>query len=239
MLRHIVIYYYCYIIIKHMYRYSWLIVIKESLAFASILLPVLTVNTTNKLIQPCGRVPGVVCLSSVECDYVHILSVHKLKLNRRSRWVNVPSSSQPPGGEKTLSTSASSSSLVTNTGSVSSDSSVHTTVSNGHNRELTDQKDKERVSVSSENDSSEKLTVTREEMVKGVVIKGIVCNPKNSQKSKSSASLNPFEKRLAPKPPASVQSDSVPKTKSKSKSRGGSRNWNVLYKMFFMTLASV
>ena len=155
-----------------------------------------------------------------------VSSTSKLKLNRRSRWVNVPSSSQPPPLEKTgLSNSESSSSLVTNTGSVSSDHSSTNTISNGFS-DITDNNDKKSISVSSDNDSSEKLTVTREEMVKGVVIKGIVCNPKNSHKSKSSASLNPFEKRLAPKPPAALQSESVPKTKSKT--RGGSRNWNVL-----------
>merc|ERR1719402_1086782 len=128
----------------------------------------------------------------------------------RSRWVNVPSSTHPPGDKIALSNSMSSSSLVTNTGSVASDISSTNTVANDD------------ISSPSENDSSEKLTVTREEIVKGVVIKGIVCNPKNSQKSKSNASLNPFEKRLAPKPPDTTHTDSVPKTKSKS--RGGSRN---------------
>jgi len=124
--------------------------------------------------------------------------------------VNVPSSIHPPGDKIALSNSVSSSSLVTNTGSVASDDSSKNTVANDD------------TNSHSENDSSEKLTVTREEIVKGVVIKGIVCNPKNSQKSKSSASLNPFEKRLAPKPPDTAHADSVPKTKSKS--RGGSRN---------------
>lgn len=169
--------------------------------------------------------------SSNPADGLYVLSVlslsmsspSKLKLNRRSRWVNVPSSSQPQPPEKTagLSNSESSSSLVTNTGSVSSDHSSTNTISNGV-KDVADNNNKKSILVSSDNDSSEKLTVTREEMVKGVVIKGIVCNPKNSQKSKSSASLNPFEKRLAPKPPVTLQSDSVPKTKSKT--RGGSRN---------------
>jgi len=135
-----------------------------------------------------------------------------------SRWVNVPTSPQPLADKTGLSNSESSSSLVTNTGSVSSDNSSTTTIAN----EISETIEKKSISVSSDTDSSEKLTVTREEMVKGVVIKGIVCNPKNSQKSKSSVSLNPFEKRLAPRPPAPAQSDSVPKTKSKT--RGGSRN---------------
>ena len=60
----------------------------------------------------------------------------------------------------------------------------------------------------------EKLTVSREEIVKGVVIKGIVCNPKNIQKSTSNASLNPFEKRTAPSPP--IDSVTKPKTKKGS-----------------------
>jgi len=136
--------------------------------------------------------------------------------------VNVPSSSQPPGKLSTPSKSVSNSSLVTNTGSVSSDS-LQKTISNGGKKlELTEKNEINNSSVSSDTDVSEKLTVTREEMVKGVVIKGIVCTPKNRNKSKSVASLNPFEKRLAPKAPASIQSDSEPKTKSKK--RGGSRN---------------
>ena len=41
------------------------------------------------------------------------------------------------------------------------------------------------------------LSVTRDEMVKGVLIKGIVCTPKAK-----AGSGNPFEvKRAAPKPP--------------------------------------
>ena len=73
--------------------------------------------------------------------------------------------------------------------------------------------------VDLDNDSVEKLTITREEIVKGVVIKGIVCTPKSKKKSKSfsasKTSLNPFEKRLAPAPPTdSSLSVSVPKTKS-------------------------
>ena len=80
----------------------------------------------------------------------------------------------------------------------------------------------EKASLNLNNESQEKLTVTREEIVKGVVIKGIVCTPKSKQKSKSSSgsktSLNPFEKRLAPSPPAdSSLSDSVPKTKTKKR----------------------
>ena len=61
--------------------------------------------------------------------------------------------------------------------------------------------------------ASEKLTIPHEDHVKGVIIKGIVCTPKlkNKSKSDSIASLNPFEKRLAPKPPSSLEA--VPKTK--------------------------
>jgi len=143
--------------------------------------------------------------------------VSSLKLKPRSRWVNVPSSAMP--ADKTgVSHSVSTSSLVTNTGSVSSDNSSTSTIAN--NSVITSDRGDE--NNPSENDLSEKLTVTREEMVKGVVIKGIVCNPKNTQKTKSNASLNPFEKRIAPKPPTITESESVPKTKSKS--RGGSRN---------------
>ena len=81
------------------------------------------------------------------------------------------------------------------------------------------------------NGSTEKLTVSREEIVKGVVIKGIVCTPKtntknkNRSKSMSTTSLNPFEKRKAPNPPPIVsESESVPKTKSKNKKRGVSKS---------------
>ena len=73
---------------------------------------------------------------------------------------------------------------------------------------------------------TEKLTVSREEIIKGVVIKGIVSTPKAGHKKKdrsktvSTSSLNPFEKRKAPNPPAPPPpSDSVPKTKT-AKKRG-------------------
>ena len=85
--------------------------------------------------------------------------------------------------------------------------------------------------LENQNGSSEKLTVSREEIVKGVVIKGIVCTPKtntknkNRSKSMSTTSLNPFEKRKAPNPPPIVsESESVPKTKSKNKKRGVSKS---------------
>ena len=72
------------------------------------------------------------------------------------------------------------------------------------------------------NEYSEKLTVQREELVRGVVIKAIVSTPKTkSKKARSSSvtasttSLNPFEKRQAPKPPSLPES--VPKTKSKKR----------------------
>ena len=55
--------------------------------------------------------------------------------------------------------------------------------------------------------------VKREEMIKGVIIKGIVCTPQTKSKSKKSG--NPFEKRAAPSPPPLPQSE--PKTKPKSK----------------------
>ena len=54
--------------------------------------------------------------------------------------------------------------------------------------------------------------VKREEMIKGVIIKGIVCTPQTKSKSKKSG--NPFEKRAAPSPPPLPQSE--PKTKPKS-----------------------
>jgi hypothetical protein len=62
----------------------------------------------------------------------------------------------------------------------------------------------------------EKLSVTREEVVKGVIIKGIVCTPKTEPKSKSKP-VN-TEKRAAPKPPVQ-DGNSVPKTKPKNKKR--------------------
>jgi len=179
-------------------------------------------NNTNSITNPLQTPRRAFFLCSCWCSVCPRLASLSLKLNRRSRWVNVPTSPQPLADKTGLSNSESSSSLVTNTGSVSSDNSSTTTIAN----EISETIEKKSISVSSDTDSSEKLTVTREEMVKGVVIKGIVCNPKNSQKSKSSVSLNPFEKRLAPRPPAPAQSDSVPKTKSKT--RGGSRNWMVL-----------
>ena len=75
--------------------------------------------------------------------------------------------------------------------------------------------------------SSEKLTVRKEDIIKGVVIKGIVSTPKAGHKKKdrssktvSTTSLNPFEKRKAPNPPPPPPpSDSVPKTKA-AKKRG-------------------
>ena len=68
---------------------------------------------------------------------------------------------------------------------------------------------------SSTSEKSENLAVTRKELVKGVIIKGIVCNPKSKTQGKASSG-NPFEtKRTAPKPPS--QADSVPKTKSKNR----------------------
>ena len=76
--------------------------------------------------------------------------------------------------------------------------------------------------------SAASLTVTREDLVKGVVMKGIVCTPKTGPKHKgksqpgSTQSLNPFEKRKAPKPPPAL-SDSVPKTKA-TKKRGMSKS---------------
>ena len=86
------------------------------------------------------------------------------------------------------------------------------------------EKGEQRLSLDTE--ASEKLTVSREEIIKGVVIKGIVSTPKAGHKKKdrsktvSTSSLNPFEKRKAPNPPpAPPPSDSVPKTKA-SKKRG-------------------
>merc|ERR1712130_979826 len=54
--------------------------------------------------------------------------------------------------------------------------------------------------------------VKREEMIKGVIIKGIVCTPQMKGKNKKSG--NPFEKRAAPSPPPLLP-QSEPKTKSK------------------------
>merc|ERR1712080_66289 len=47
--------------------------------------------------------------------------------------------------------------------------------------------------------------VKREEMIKGVIIKGIVCTPQTKGKNKKSG--NPFEKRAAPSPPPLPQSE--------------------------------
>ena len=122
------------------------------------------------------------------------------KLRRRSRWVNVPSSSDISGSSTSapfpLASTASSSSMTTNPGGES-------------------------------NGSSEKLTISREEIVKGVVIKGIVCTPKTKQKNKSSSktSLNPFEKRVAPAPPPPSDSVSASVSKNKTKKRGFSKKW--------------
>ena len=57
------------------------------------------------------------------------------------------------------------------------------------------------------------IEVKREEMIKGVIIKGIVCTPQMKGKNKKSG--NPFEKRAAPSPPPLPQSE--PKTKPKAK----------------------
>lgn len=75
--------------------------------------------------------------------------------------------------------------------------------------------------------STEKLTVPHGDDVKGVIIKGVVCTPKlkNKSKSNSVASLNPFEKRLAPKPPSSLEA--VPKTKPNK--RGFQKLDNISY----------
>ena len=62
--------------------------------------------------------------------------------------------------------------------------------------------------------------VKREELIKGVIIKGIVCTPQMKGKNKKSG--NPFEKRSAPSPPPPPQSE--PKTKAKKKSRKSSND---------------
>ena len=102
-----------------------------------------------------------------------------------SRWVNVP---EPPVSSFPLSTSASTSSMTTQPGGCESHES------------------------DSEQSLTGKLTISHEDAVKGIVIKGVVVTPKMKNKSNSIASLNPFEKRLAPKPPPI--SESVPKTKA-------------------------
>ena len=125
--------------------------------------------------------------------------------------MNVPTSPVPPSpptepdtSTLALSTSSSSSSMTTNPGG-------------GDHKQISSLLD-------TETKASDKLTVTREEIVKGVVIKGIVCTPKSKAKNKnkhltdSNVSLNPFEKRRAPKPPSGPNlSESVPKTKSKKR----------------------
>lgn len=118
----------------------------------------------------------------------------------RSRWVNVPVSAESAEAKTEamfpVTTSHSSLSLVTQTGGPAQ--------------------------------QGDRLTVSREEIVKGVVIKGIVCTPKNgrsSKKNKSTASLNPFEKRNAPQPPV-IDSDFS--QRNKNKARGGSKNWDCL-----------
>ena len=71
--------------------------------------------------------------------------------------------------------------------------------------------------------ATETLSVSREEVLKGVIIKGIVCvAPKHPRvKSPTGSASNPFEKRAAPAPPTASQrgSESEPKTKAKNRSR--------------------
>lgn len=111
------------------------------------------------------------------CLFIHII---RLVLMSR-RWVNVPAaqtisgspSSRPSSPNPSLDTYSSSSS------------------SQGYKKP----------STVLAGEKSETLSIKREEVVKGVIIKGIVCNPKERIKSRSN-SLNPFEtKRTAPKPP--------------------------------------
>merc|ERR1711874_487144 len=68
-------------------------------------------------------------------------------------------------------------------------------------------------------DEKSGFEVKREEMIKGVIIKGIVCTPQMKGKNKKSG--NPFEKRAAPSPPPLPQSE--PKTKPKAKNAKNSR----------------
>ena len=68
-------------------------------------------------------------------------------------------------------------------------------------------------------DEKSGFEVKREEMIKGVIIKGIVCTPQVKGKNKKSG--NPFEKRAAPSPPLLPQSE--PKTKPKVKNPKSSR----------------
>ncbi len=74
--------------------------------------------------------------------------------------------------------------------------------------------------------AAETLSVSREEILKGVIIKGIVCTPpagggRRRKESSASAGSNPFEKRAAPAPPslhkAHSSAESEPKTKSKNR----------------------
>jgi hypothetical protein len=71
--------------------------------------------------------------------------------------------------------------------------------------------------------AAETLSVSREEILKGVIIKGIVCTPpagggRRRKESSASAGSNPFEKRAAPAPPRLQSSaESEPKTKSKNR----------------------
>jgi len=72
--------------------------------------------------------------------------------------------------------------------------------------------------------ASETLSVSREEVLKGVIIKGILSMPAGGRGKGSTASggSNPFEKRTAPAPPSlhkSHSSESEPKTKSKNRNR--------------------
>ena len=96
-------------------------------------------------------------------------------------------------------------------------------------RDEEQEKGEQRLSLGIEStaSSSEKLTLRKEDIIKGVIIKGIVSTPKAGHKKKdrssktvSTTSLNPFEKRKAPNPPPPPPpSDSVPKTKA-AKKRG-------------------
>ena len=101
-----------------------------------------------------------------------------------------------------------------------------TTNPGGRDEELEKGEQRLSLGIESSASSSEKLTVRKEDIIKGVVIKGIVSTPKAGHKKKdrssktvSTTSLNPFEKRKAPNPPPPPPSDSVPKTKA-AKKRG-------------------
>ena len=111
------------------------------------------------------------------CLFIHII---RLVLMSR-RWVNVPAA-QTISGSPTSRPSSPNPSLDTYSSSSSSQ---------GYKKP----------STVLAGEKSETLSIKREEVVKGVIIKGIVCNPKERIKSRSN-SLNPFEtKRTAPKPP--------------------------------------